>query len=79
MKKAFLRVIVMTLSGYMLSECPINAARYGVSTQLSYVLSNQPCMLCARAEVNAGVIKVVHQENLTMNWHLILRQAGVKR
>lgn len=44
----------------------INAARYGVSTIDSVIYSTrQPCMLCARMIINAGVKKVVHQGDFT--------------
>ncbi|MGE5423321.1 MAG: deoxycytidylate deaminase [Ignavibacteriales bacterium] len=40
----------------------INAARYGVSTIDSVLYcTTQPCMLCARMLINAGVKRIVHQ------------------
>lgn len=58
----------------------INAARYGVSTLDSVMYcTNQPCMLCARMLINAGVIKVVHQGEFDDELALeFLRQAGVE-
>jgi dCMP deaminase len=58
----------------------INAARYGVSTLGSVLYcTHQPCMLCARMLVNAGVIRVVHQgdfqDDLAME---IFREAEVQ-
>lgn len=58
----------------------INAARYGISTINSVLYcTNQPCMLCARMLVNAGVIRVVHQgdfnDELAMN---CFRDAGIE-
>ncbi len=58
----------------------INAARYGIST-LGTVLycTNQPCMLCARMLVNAGVIRVVHQGDFEDALALAcLKEAGVE-
>ena len=58
----------------------INAARYGVSTLDSILYcTTQPCMLCARMLINAGVIKIVHQGDFDDELALeFLRQAGVK-
>ncbi|HZJ84796.1 MAG TPA: cytidine/deoxycytidylate deaminase family protein [Syntrophomonadaceae bacterium] len=42
----------------------INAAFYGVATEGSVLYcTNQPCLICARMIINAGIIKVVHQGN----------------
>lgn len=42
----------------------INAANYGVSTQDAVLYcTNQPCTICARMIINAGIIKVVHRGN----------------
>ena len=42
----------------------INAAFYGISTQDSVIYcTNQPCLICARMIINAGIIKVVHRGN----------------
>ncbi len=58
----------------------INAARYGVSTLGSVLYcTHQPCMLCARMLVNAGVISVVHQGDFEDDRALgIFKEAGVK-
>lgn len=58
----------------------INAARYGVSTLDSVLYcTNQPCILCARMLINAGVKKVVHRggfdDPLAVQF---LREAGVE-
>lgn len=58
----------------------INAARYGVSTLDSVLYcTNQPCVLCARMLINAGVKKIVHrgdfQDDLAVQF---LREAGVE-
>ncbi|MGI6452827.1 MAG: deoxycytidylate deaminase [Syntrophomonadaceae bacterium] len=40
----------------------INAAFYGVATEGAVLYCNhQPCIICARMIINAGIIKVVHQ------------------
>lgn len=40
----------------------INAAFYGVSTQDTVLYcTTQPCIICARILINAGIIRVVHQ------------------
>ncbi|CFX02831.1 dCMP deaminase [Syntrophomonas zehnderi OL-4] len=42
----------------------INAALYGVSTQDSVLYcTNQPCIICARMIINAGIAKLVHRGN----------------
>lgn len=42
----------------------INAAFYGISTQDSVIYcTNQPCLICARMIINAGITKVVHRGN----------------
>jgi dCMP deaminase len=42
----------------------INAAFYGIATQDSVIYcTNQPCLICARMIINAGIIKVVHRGN----------------
>lgn len=58
----------------------INAARYGVSTLDSVLYcTHQPCMLCSRMIVNAGVIRVVHQGDFNDELALeVLKQAGVE-
>lgn len=40
----------------------INAAYYGVSTQGAVLYcTNQPCLICARMIINAGIVRVVHR------------------
>ncbi|QGU00722.1 dCMP deaminase [Candidatus Syntrophocurvum alkaliphilum] len=40
----------------------INAAYYGVSTENTYLYCNeQPCIICARMIINAGIIRVVYK------------------
>ena len=40
----------------------INAAYYGVSTKGAVLYcTNQPCLICARMIINAGIDKVVHR------------------
>ena len=58
----------------------INAARYGVSTLGSALYcTHQPCMLCARMLVNAGVTRVVHQGDFEDGLALeVFKEAGVK-
>lgn len=42
----------------------INAANYGVSTQDAVLYcTTQPCIICARMIINAGIVKVVHRGN----------------
>lgn len=42
----------------------INAAYYGISTNGAVLYcTNQPCILCARMIINAGIRKVVHRGN----------------
>ncbi len=42
----------------------INAAIYGVSTEGTVLYCTiQPCIICARMIINAGIIKVVHRGN----------------
>jgi len=42
----------------------INAANYGVSTQDAILYCTiQPCIICARMIINAGIVKVVHRGN----------------
>ena len=44
----------------------INAAFYGISTQDSVIYcTNQPCLICARMIINAGITKVVHRGNFS--------------
>lgn len=42
----------------------INAAYYGVSTRDTVLYcTNQPCIICARILINAGITRVVHRGN----------------
>lgn len=58
----------------------INAALYGVSTKGSTLYcTDQPCLLCARMIINAGVTKIVHEGNFQDDMaHQFLHQAGIK-
>lgn len=58
----------------------INAAIYGVSTLDSTLYcTNQPCILCARMLINAGVKRVVHQGDFDDELALkFFREAGVE-
>ena len=58
----------------------INAAIYGVSTVDSTLYcTNQPCILCARMLINAGVKRVVHQGDFDDELALkFFREAGVE-
>lgn len=58
----------------------INAAIYGVSTLDSTLYcTNQPCILCARMLINAGVKRVVHQGGFDDELALkFFREAGVE-
>ena len=58
----------------------INAARYGVSTLDSVLYcTHQPCMLCSRMIVNAGVTRVVHQGDFNDELALeVLKKAGIE-
>lgn len=58
----------------------INAANYGVSTQDSVLYcTNQPCTICARMIINAGIIKVVHRGNFDDQLAVqFLHEAGIE-
>jgi dCMP deaminase len=58
----------------------INAARYEVSTIDSILYcTNQPCMLCARMIINAGIKKVIHQGNFSDDLSLrFFQEAGIE-
>jgi len=58
----------------------INAAYYGVSTQNSILYcTNQPCTICARMIINAGVVKVVHRGNFVDKLALdFMNEAGIE-
>ncbi|MDO4540620.1 MAG: cytidine/deoxycytidylate deaminase family protein [Syntrophomonadaceae bacterium] len=57
----------------------INAAYYGVSTQGGVMYcTNQPCLICARMIINAGVVRVVHSGNFDDEIALqFMQEAGV--
>lgn len=58
----------------------INAAYYGVST-LNAVLycTNQPCLICARMIINAGITKIVHRGDFVDDLALdFMQEAGIE-
>lgn len=57
----------------------INAAYYGIATQDSVIYcTNQPCIICARMIINAGIIKVVHRGNFDDTLALeLMEEAGI--
>ena len=57
----------------------INAAYYGVSTEDTVLYcTNQPCIICARILINAGISKVVHQGNFNDDLALkFMQEAGI--
>lgn len=58
----------------------INAAYYGVSTKGAILYcTNQPCLICARMIINAGIIKVVHRGNFDDDFALqFMEEAGIE-
>lgn len=58
----------------------INAAYYGVSTRDTVLYcTNQPCIICARMIINAGITKVVHQGDFNDDLALqFLQEAGLE-
>lgn len=58
----------------------INAACYGVSTQnTTLYCTNQPCIICARMIINAGIIRVVHRGNFHDSLAIeLLEEAGIE-
>lgn len=58
----------------------IQAALHGISTEASTLYcTHQPCMLCAKMLINAGVIKVIYDNDYPDKEGLsILREAGVE-
>ncbi|MDD3853558.1 MAG: cytidine/deoxycytidylate deaminase family protein [Syntrophomonadaceae bacterium] len=58
----------------------INAAYYGISTQDSVMYcTNQPCIICARMIINAGIVKVVHRGNFSDDIALdLMKEAGIE-
>jgi len=57
----------------------INAAFYGIATQDSVIYcTNQPCIICARMIINAGIVKVVHRGNFEDALALqLMEEAGI--
>ncbi|WP_061213086.1 deoxycytidylate deaminase [Syntrophomonas wolfei] len=58
----------------------INAAYYGVSTSEAVLYcTNQPCIICARMIINAGIIRIVHRGNFDDDLAIkFLREAGIE-
>ncbi|HCF71435.1 MAG TPA: cytidine deaminase [Syntrophomonas sp.] len=58
----------------------INAAYYGVSTHDAVMYcTNQPCVICARMIINAGIKRVVHQGDFEDNLSLqFMQEAGIE-
>ncbi len=58
----------------------INAAYYGISTQDTVLYcTNQPCIICARMLINAGIIRVVHRGNFDDDLALqFMQEAGLE-
>lgn len=58
----------------------INAAYYGIATQDSVMYcTNQPCIICARMIINAGIGKVVHRGNFDDDIAVdLLKEAGIE-
>ncbi|HHW60991.1 MAG TPA: cytidine deaminase [Syntrophomonadaceae bacterium] len=57
----------------------INAAYYGTSTRGAVLYcTDQPCFICARMIINAGIVRVVHrgdfEDQLALNF---MREAGI--
>ena len=57
----------------------INAAYYGVSTQKTVLYcTNQPCIICARMLINAGITRVVHRGNFDDSLAVqFMQEAGI--
>lgn len=58
----------------------INAALYGVATEGAIIYcTNQPCIICARMIINAGITKVVHQGDFDDDLAVqFLMEAGIE-
>ncbi|NLM89070.1 MAG: cytidine deaminase [Syntrophomonadaceae bacterium] len=58
----------------------INAAYYGISTQDTVMYcTHQPCIICARIIINAGVVKVVHRGDFQDDIALeLMKEAGIE-
>lgn len=57
----------------------INAAYYGTSTRDAVLYcSDQPCLMCARMIINAGIVRVVHRGDFEDQLALdFMREAGI--
>lgn len=57
----------------------INAAYYGVSTRDTVLYcTNQPCIICARILINAGINRVVHRGNFDDSLAVkFMQEAGI--
>ncbi|MEQ8173779.1 MAG: cytidine/deoxycytidylate deaminase family protein [Syntrophomonadaceae bacterium] len=57
----------------------INAAFYGIATQDSVIYcTTQPCIICARMIINAGIVKVVHRGDFEDALALeLMEEAGI--
>lgn len=57
----------------------INAAYYGVSTRDTVLYcTNQPCIICARILINAGITRVVHRGNFDDSLAVqFMQEAGI--
>jgi len=58
----------------------INAAYYGISTEATVLYcTNQPCIICARILINAGILRVVHRGDFEDNLALqFMQEAGIE-
>jgi len=58
----------------------INAAYYGISTEDTVLYcTNQPCIICARILINAGIFRVVHRGDFEDNLALqFMQDAGIE-
>jgi dCMP deaminase len=58
----------------------INAAYYGISTRDAVIYcTNQPCIICARMIINAGIIKVIHRGNFNDRLSVeFMQEAGIE-
>ncbi|NLG32847.1 MAG: cytidine deaminase [Syntrophomonadaceae bacterium] len=58
----------------------INAAYYGVSTQgTELYCTDQPCIICARMIINAGITRVVYRGSFADQLALdFMKEAGIK-
>ncbi|MEN6351492.1 MAG: cytidine/deoxycytidylate deaminase family protein [Syntrophomonas sp.] len=58
----------------------LNAAFYGVPTEGAVIYcTNQPCIICARMIINAGIVKIVHRGNFEDDLAIeFLQEAGIE-